>query len=71
MVMSSPVDELPAAAGGGLTLPDPAHPGADAPRPTASEPPLTVLRPAPGWQGINVGELWRFHELIFFLACAT
>ena len=30
--------------------------------------PLTVIRPAHGWQWIDVAELWRFHELIFFLA---
>lgn len=34
----------------------------------ADEPPLTVLRPPCGWQLINVRELWRFRELLFFLA---
>jgi lipopolysaccharide transport system permease protein len=29
---------------------------------------VTVLRPPRGWQLINVGELWRFRELIYFLA---
>src|SRR5947209_7274564 len=31
------------------------------------QPPLTVIRPPRGWRLIDVGELWRFHELIFFL----
>ena len=35
---------------------------------SAAEPPLTVLRPPSGWRFIDIGELWRFHELIFFLA---
>ena len=34
----------------------------------ADQPPLTVIRPPRGWRLIDVGELWRFHELIFFLA---
>ncbi len=36
--------------------------------PPAAEPALTVIRPAHGWQWIDVAELLRFHELIFFLA---
>jgi homopolymeric O-antigen transport system permease protein len=28
----------------------------------------TVIEPAPGWQLINIGELWRYRELLFFLA---
>jgi lipopolysaccharide transport system permease protein len=27
----------------------------------------TRIRPAAGWQVINVGELWRYRELLFFL----
>ena len=34
----------------------------------APELPLTVLRPPSGWHLIDMAELWRFHELIFFLA---
>src|ERR1700730_1928914 len=30
--------------------------------------PVTVIRPANGWHLINVRELWRFRELIYFLA---
>ncbi|HBI45566.1 MAG TPA: phosphate ABC transporter permease [Planctomycetales bacterium] len=54
--MCSKVDELPAA----RTTGPPAVP--------VVEPALTVIRPAHGWQWIDVAELWRFHELIFFLA---
>lgn len=34
----------------------------------ASEQSMTVIRPAVGWQFINVRELWRYRELIGFLA---
>src|SRR4051812_18485951 len=49
---------------------------ADEPLPAASGPgaaasladlPLTSIRPASGWQLINVRELWRYRELLFFL----
>src|SRR5882724_9536586 len=30
------------------------------------EPPLTVIEPPRGWQLVNVAELWRFRELIYF-----
>jgi lipopolysaccharide transport system permease protein len=30
-------------------------------------PPMTVIDPPIGWQLINVRELWRFRELVFFL----
>ena len=56
--MSSPVDELPAA---------PADNPAGPP-PSPADLPLTVIVPPRGWQWIDLGELWRFHELIFFLA---
>jgi lipopolysaccharide transport system permease protein len=52
--MCSKVDESPA-----RTTEPPAH---------VAEPTLTVICPAHGWQWIDVAELWRFHELIFFLA---
>ncbi len=29
--------------------------------------PQTVIKPARGWQLINVRELWHFRELIYFL----
>jgi lipopolysaccharide transport system permease protein len=28
---------------------------------------VTVIRPAQGWQLVNVRELWRFRELVYFL----
>jgi lipopolysaccharide transport system permease protein len=31
------------------------------------EQPATIIRPSSGWQLINVCELWRFRELIYFL----
>jgi lipopolysaccharide transport system permease protein len=31
------------------------------------EPPVTVIRPPCGWQLIDLRELWRFRELIYFL----
>jgi lipopolysaccharide transport system permease protein len=30
--------------------------------------PVTVIEPPSGWQLVNVAELWRFRELLFFLA---
>ena len=32
------------------------------------EPPLTVLEPQGGWALPDLGELWRYRELLFFLA---
>ena len=28
---------------------------------------LTVIEPKPGWRGIELGELWRYRELLYFL----
>ena len=33
----------------------------------AAEPPLTVIEPRPGWQFLDLGELWRHRELLAFL----
>lgn len=30
-------------------------------------PSVTLIRPSRGWIGINLGELWRFRELVYFL----
>jgi lipopolysaccharide transport system permease protein len=30
--------------------------------------PLTIIRPQRGWQSLGLGDLWRFRELLFFLA---
>jgi lipopolysaccharide transport system permease protein len=41
-------------------------------RPAVPLPPLplnrTVIEPARGWQWLNLGELWRYRELLYFLA---
>ena len=29
--------------------------------------PLTVIQPPTGWQALDLGELWRYRELLFFL----
>jgi lipopolysaccharide transport system permease protein len=34
----------------------------------ANLPPLTVIRPEAGWQAIGWRELWRYRELLYFLA---
>lgn len=28
---------------------------------------ITVIRPSQGWKGVNLGELWRYRELLYFL----
>lgn len=46
-----------------------APPAAPPPAPAARpEPPLTVIEPRPGWALPDLRELWRFRELVFFLA---
>src|SRR5438132_5340670 len=30
--------------------------------------PVTIIRPAQGWQAVNFREIWRFRELMYFLA---
>lgn len=29
--------------------------------------PVTVIKPSTGWMGVNLRELWRYRELVFFL----
>jgi len=36
-------------------------------RPLPSPPDVVVIRPPAGWGAVNVRELWRFRELLFFL----
>ncbi len=50
-----------------LKLLDPAD---ATPRPAEEtpEPPELVVRPKSGWWRIDLGELWRYRELLFFLA---
>jgi lipopolysaccharide transport system permease protein len=44
-----------------------AIPGAARAPAEAGERPVTRIRPPRGWQPVNVRELWRFRELIYFL----
>ncbi len=30
-------------------------------------PPIRIIRPTPGWRAIDLGELWKYRELLFFL----
>ena len=49
---------------------DPASlPAGEEPARTPDPPPIhrTIIEPPSGWQVVNVGELWRFRELLFFL----
>lgn len=40
---------------------------ATAPAPAAREPSLRVIRPSSGWASLDLGELWRYRDLVFFL----
>ncbi len=40
----------------------------ESPAPTSAKPHVTVLTPLGGWPTIDVAELWRFRDLIYFLA---
>ena len=33
-----------------------------------SAPPVTVIEPSSGWRALDLRELWRFRELVYFLA---
>jgi lipopolysaccharide transport system permease protein len=44
------------------------RPAALAAETAASEPPLTVLQRQSGWRWLDLGALWRYRELLFFLA---
>lgn len=33
----------------------------------SNEFPETVIKPTSGWAGLNLGELWKYRELVFFL----
>src|SRR5262245_46748398 len=52
----------------------PITPGADLPvagaDPAAPAPsvPVLVIEPVPGWKAVNLRELWRYRELLWFLA---
>ena len=34
---------------------------------SSPSPPATIVRPPPGWQAINLRELWASRELLYFL----
>lgn len=38
-----------------------------APSEPTHEPPVTVIMRRPGWQVVDLGELWRYRELLYFL----
>lgn len=59
--MVVPVDQPPGLAAELGARPD--EPGAD-----AADLPLTVIESRSGWQAIELGELWRYRELLYFLA---
>jgi lipopolysaccharide transport system permease protein len=59
--VSSGIDTLSTEVSPSVSLP--VVPATDA----ADELPLTVIERKPGWRFIDVGELWRFRELLFFL----
>src|SRR4051812_30907241 len=65
MVVSDahPVTDAPAADPAATPLPAKTPPVPDAP-----EPPLTVIEPQAGWALPDFRELWRYRELLFFLA---
>lgn len=37
-------------------------------RAALTEPPLTIIEARSGWQALELAELWRYRELLFFLA---
>jgi lipopolysaccharide transport system permease protein len=41
---------------------------ADAAPDAIVRPPVVRIRPSAGWRALDLGELWRYHELLWFLA---
>jgi len=61
-VLNHPIEEaIPGTEDRGLA---PAGASASEPAPARV---VTHIRPARGWQWINIGELWQFRELVYFL----
>src|SRR4051812_6533567 len=60
--MSTQLENPPAAA------PEPTPPALGAGLPAPPPRDETVIAPPRGWQWLDLGELWRFRELVFFLA---
>ena len=46
----------------------PPIPGQGPPEAAPEAPAVTAIEPPRGWQWVDAGELWRFRELIYFLA---
>src|SRR5215472_5280379 len=44
-----------------------AGPQGEATEPAAAEPPISYIRPTLGWAPLNIGELWAYRELLYFL----
>lgn len=38
------------------------------PAPPAAQPAVTLIRPPSGWRAPDLGELWRYRDLLYFLA---
>lgn len=53
-----------------VTTPAPPAPPVHRASDAAASPPLPVLviRPTPGWKPVNFAELWRYREMLWFLA---
>lgn len=61
-------DSIPAGlVGSGSAVEPDAAPDAPPTGTAPAEPPLTRIRPAGGWRFLNLWELWRYRELLFFL----
>jgi lipopolysaccharide transport system permease protein len=39
-----------------------------APTEEVPQPPVVRIRPSAGWRALDLGDLWRYHELLWFLA---
>jgi len=60
---SQQANTLPAQA----TPPAPDAPQPEAAPPTATKQPVLVIRPTHGWRSLDLREIWRYRELMFFL----
>lgn len=60
---AGPVDGVQAAVA--LSPEAVSRPDAGHPRPV--EPPVTYIRPSRGWRALDLRELWRYRELLYFL----
>jgi lipopolysaccharide transport system permease protein len=58
-------DTLPTQA---MTAPAGVEPAEPAPPSGREEPPLTVIVPTRGWRAVDLREVWRYRELLLFLA---